>query len=89
MKTVYFAFLFFALAIMLLSACAPVVQTVEVTRVVTQIVPVNITTTPLPTLTPSLTPPPTITPSLTPSSTPHPTSVFETPIRPFTMTPGI
>lgn len=65
------------------------VQTVEVTRVVTQIVQVNVTTTPLPTLTPSLTPTPTITPTSTRTSTLRPTTFFETPIRPLTVTPGI
>lgn len=69
----------------LVSACAPSIQTVEVTRVVTQIVQVNITTTPLPTLTPSLTP----TPTITPTSTLRPTTIFEPPAPPLTVTPGI
>jgi hypothetical protein len=89
MKKFCFAFLIFSLAIILLGACAPVVQTVEVTRVVTQIVQVNITTTSLPTLTPSLTPTPSITPTLTPSPTLRPTTHFEIPIRALTVTPGI
>jgi len=89
MKKFYLAFLLLALATIHLSACTPVVQTVEVTRVVTQIVQVNITTTPPPTLSPSLTPTPTITPTSTPSPTLRPTTVFETPIRLLTVTPGI
>jgi hypothetical protein len=85
MKKFRGAFLVMALAILLLDACTPVVQTVEVTRevtrVVTQIVPVT-----------PATPPPTITPSLIPSSTPRPSwtpSFTETPFRLLTMTPGI
>jgi hypothetical protein len=89
MKKFYLAFLLLALATIHLSACTPVVQTVEVTRVVTQIVQVNITTTPPPTLSPNLTSTPTITPTSTLSPTLRPTTVLETLISPPTVTPGI